>query len=605
MNDKDAAPGEFTRDGAGMSPPGTKGRLARATLPVVLAAGALLVLLGLRVGFILDDYFHLAILGALDPQATQSPLALWSWAREGERPLLGDAVQGGWLPWWSSPDLRIHFFRPLPSLLHNLDYRLWGLDAWGWRLTTLAVWLTLLWAVVRLYRELAGRSGASPGVVLLAGLLFALDESHAWNTIWLAARHSLVAALFVVVAIGSYLLFRRSGSRRHLVATLIFTALGLLSSEVAVGVVAWVIAYELTLAREGWTARLRAAAPVLSLAALYTVLYIAFEFGSRANGWYVDPVSSPAAFLTRVLPERLPVLIQGLLTPVPPEMGPVFGEWPWAWTAMVLAALVLLAFVPRLRRDPVFRFVALATLLSLFPTALATPINYLLLLPSVGAAWLFASFVGACWDSWKDWRRTREGGRPVFATLAAVFLLLTHAVFAPITFALSAGMLGRTHQRPADHIAGAEAPPGTSRVVVVTAPNRLMAGYLTIAWGQLRTPPRPEGVWVVSPATGPHPFHRTSERSFRLEIPSPGILDSLWDQVIADGAGVAAGSRIRRGAMEVEVLRMEGAGIREIEVTLDRPLDAPDVSLLAWDGKRLVRMRVPGVGGRTVLAPVP
>lgn len=109
---------------------------------------------------------------------------------------------------------------------------------------------------------------------------------------------------------------------------------------------------------------------------------------------------------------------------------------------------------------------------------------------------------------------------------------------------------------------------------------------------------------MVSPALGPHRFVRTGERSFRLEIPAPGILGSIWDKMVSDGSGVAERSLFRQGAMQVVVLRMEGGSIREIEVTIDRPLDAPDVCLLAWNGKRLAPIQVPGIGGSAVLEPL-
>ena len=573
----------------------TRPGLARSVLPIVLVTGALLVLTGLRVGFILDDYFQLAVLG--NPQATQSSLSLWSWASESQRPLSRDPVQGGWLPWWTSPDFRINFFRPLPSLLHLLDYRLYGLDVRGWRITTLAVWLLLLWAVLRLYKELAGQAA---GVILLAGLFFAVDESHAWSTVWLAARHSLIAALFVVAAAGSYIKYRRSGSRGSLIAALLFTVLGLLSSEIAVGVLAWVIAYETTLAREDWKARLRVSAPFFLLVGAYASFYAVAGFGSRANVWYIDPIYEPVAFL-RALPERLPALFQGLITPIAPEIGPLFGLWSIALPAQVVALLVSLAFLPRLRHDPMFRFAGLATLLSLLPLLLARPINYLLLLPSVGAAWLFASFLAAWWQAWKE-RRERPDRWPLLAAPAAVFLLIAHGLVAPVMFALDVEVLQRAHQRPANLVETAKVPAGMSRVVLVTSSNRLFAGFMGLAWPMLTPSPGPDAVWMVSPALGPHRFVRTGERSFRLEIPEPGILGSLWDKMVSDGSGVAAGSRFQQGAMQVEVLRMEDEGIREIEVTIDRPLDAPDVCLLAWNGERLAPIRVPGIGGRAVLS---
>ncbi|HSG39177.1 MAG TPA: hypothetical protein VLE27_06030, partial [Thermoanaerobaculia bacterium] len=378
------------------------------------------------------------------------------------------------------------------------------------------------------------------------------------------------------------------------------TLLGLLSSEITVGVLAWVIAYEMTLAREDWKTRLRVASPFFLLVGAYVLLYFMAGFGSRANVWYIDPIGEPAAFF-RALPERLPALLQGLITPIAPEIGPLFGLWIIALPAQIVALLVSLAFLPQLRRDPIFRFVGLATLLSLLPITLARPINYLLLLPSVGAAWLFASFLAAWWQAWKE-RRERRDRWPLLAAPAAFFLLIAHGLVAPFMFALDVQVLHRTHQRPANLVETAKVPAGMSRVVLVTSSNRLFAGFMGLAWPMLAPSPGPDAVWMVSPALGPHRFVRTGERSFRLEIPAPGILGSVWDKMVSDGSGVAQGSRFSQGAMQVEVLRMERGSIREIEVTIDRPLDAPDVCLLAWNGERLVPIQVPGIGGAAELS---
>lgn len=47
-------------------------------------------------------------------------------------------------------------------------------------------------------------------------------------------------------------------------------------------------------------------------------------------------------------------LLQGLITPIPPEIGPLFGLWSIALPAQLVALLVSMALLPRLQRDPVF-----------------------------------------------------------------------------------------------------------------------------------------------------------------------------------------------------------------------------------------------------------
>ena len=596
----------------------SRAALSRLAPLLIVAVGVALFLPGLDVGFIFDDYYHLAVLEELDPSGSADAIRLWTWAENGESPVFSSAAQGSVWPWWAAPDLRIHFFRPLPALVHGLDHRLYGREVSGWHVTSLLLWAALLLAVVQLYRQLDRRAQAGPGVVLLAGLLFALDEAHTWNVVWLATRHSLIAVLFAVASITAYLRFRDAGSRPARAASLGLLALGLLSSEVAVGVVLWVLAYELVLARERPAARLRAAAPMVLLTLVYVVAYTLTGHGSHGTGWYVDPFDSPVRFAREVFGSRFWDLLQGLLTPSPAESGPIFDLEIWVLAGRIGTAVVFLAFVPLLVRDRVFRFVATGSLLSILPTAAAMPINYLLLLPSVGTAWLVAAYLGDVWQRWRRWRRRRreeravEGASPGGWKLAAlsaiaVLLLLSHAVVAPLFAQLVIGVLRSTHEWPEAVVREADFPDtataGGSQVLVVTTPSPLLGAYYPVAFRVLEPPPWPEAIWTISSPAGAHRLTREGDSSFTLEIPEPGVFGSIWDRVVHPGTRLRVGSVFRRGELEVEVTRVVDTTVREIRVRIRRPLDAPGVWLLYWDGERLSRFPAPAVGESRILEP--
>src|SRR4051794_17430899 len=84
------------------------------------------------VGFATDDYGFRALLG----RRGRSPLDLFRFAP-------GDVVENhrlvtyGVLPWWSAPDLKLHFFRPLTGALLALDARLFGNHPFGYHLHSL------------------------------------------------------------------------------------------------------------------------------------------------------------------------------------------------------------------------------------------------------------------------------------------------------------------------------------------------------------------------------------------------------------------------------------------------------------------------------------
>lgn len=524
---------------------------------------------------------------------------LWTWADDRSPALLAEPVQGDFLPWWSHRDLRIRFFRPLPSLLHDLDHALYGRRVGAWHGTQLAIWALLIVAVLGLYRELGRHAGLGPGVAVLAGLIFAVDECHAWNVTWLAARHSLLSVLFSALALHAYLRFRRCRTPIALGQALIAFALALLSSEVAVSVLAWVALYELCLATEPWRRRLRAAGPMIAVGTLYLGGYALLGYGARHSGWYLDPTADPLRFARALASERLPALLHGLLTPIPAEVGPVFGATSiWA-AALVFASLVVAILLRHGLRHPVWRFVAAATLASILPTAAAVPINYLLLLPSVGFAWLLA-FVLA--DLWRYFRDASAGSRLRRSGWAAtaVLLALVHLALAPLAGFATIGVLQRTHERPARTLTEAELPSGetarSARVLVCSMPSPLLASYLPVSARFLVPDGKPAAIWSLSSRPEPPAITRIDDRTFDLAIAEPGLLADLWDRTTNDGLDLAEGQTFQRGALSVGVRKASGGRILAARFRVDRDLDSDEVWLLYWDGERLARFEPPPVG---------
>lgn len=101
------------------------------------------------------------------------------------------------------------FYRPLPNLLWEFDYNLWGLQAPGYHLTN----LLLHTANTALVGWLARRIGASSLAGGLATLLFALHPLHVEPVLWLAGRPDLLATLFFLLALLGWLKHIERGSR--------------------------------------------------------------------------------------------------------------------------------------------------------------------------------------------------------------------------------------------------------------------------------------------------------------------------------------------------------------------------------------------------------
>lgn len=558
-------------------------RLTRYSLPIVLLCGIILFLPSLGGGFLIDDVYQLAILERVDRLPNPGPLSLYTFD-EGDPAALGP-VQGRIASWWASADFRMDFFRPLACVFHIIDHQLYGLNPLGYHATTLALWGLLLLVAVWFYRELARDYDQSPAIVLVAGLFFALDDAHAANISWVAHRYALLGALFPLAAMVFYHRFRRTGRIPPLVWSILLCGLGLLSAEGSIALLGWIAAYELCLAKDRPAVRLRAAAPILVMVLGYLILYRALGYGSSGSGFYLDPLSDPLGFLWHRIVMGLPFLLAGALSPVKAEIGLSMitsdAWWPLllAWGIVLAASLIL---VPRLRRDRLALFMALAALFSLAPRLVALPHNRMLLLPGVGFAWVLGAYVvGAFEPGWV--RRS-----------IAVLIVAIHGLAAPVQAVLDTVSIGK-HARFERTVAERSQMPGgaearDARVVLVSGPE----GGLAIA-GQrfLLGYPLPKAVWVVSQGKGEYRFDRTGENSFSLKLISGSILGGIGALVYRKDFSFREGERFRQGAMEVTVTGVEAGRLRKIHVSIDRPLDDPDVWMLVWDGSRYVRQRMP------------
>jgi len=557
-------------------------------LAVVLAAGVGLFLSTLSDGFMLDDYYQLAHLENFDRVPEAGPLSLYTFA-DGKLNRL-PYPQGDVLPWWSDENLKIDFFRPLSCVLHHVDHYLYSRKPAGFHATNLLLWALVLLTVVRFFGKLGG-----PAVVLVAGLFYAMDEAHVINIQWVAARHGLLGVIFSVAALAQYHRWRSEGGRRTLVATLALTLLGLASSEVAVGVVFYVIAYEVCLAEDGVRSRLGAAAPVVALVFAYMVFYLLAGHGGRGSAWYISPVDRPVDFAIQALGVRIPYLMMGALSSVPADLSllPVARQalWPllMAWGLFAFFGLLLL---PHLLRDRFARYMALGGFLSLLPQMSGWPQDRLLILPTVGFAWVLGSAVV---DYLRRFRRKLP--RRWLLMTAAALLVIVHGLIAPVQSVVNSRGMAAWMSWMDDTTAAAEVPQAEenrqARVLLLDGPEHGIY-FPAIRWAQGRE--LPAGIWVISVVQRDHILTRTGAKSFALEADSPGFLAGPWELLLRKDSNLQEGERFIRGALEVEITGLEGREIRKIEVSLDLPLDSPDVWLLNWNKEGWIRIDVPEVG---------
>ncbi len=116
---------------------------------VATIVGLLISLPSLAVGFYADDYNHLLLLAGYDTGAGR-PFDIYRFMMGN----LSDAIYAGPFPWWTNPDLRIAFLRPIASAMFMLDHALFGMNAVGYHAHALLWYGLLVFTVAMFYGRL-------------------------------------------------------------------------------------------------------------------------------------------------------------------------------------------------------------------------------------------------------------------------------------------------------------------------------------------------------------------------------------------------------------------------------------------------------------------
>ncbi len=576
---------------------------ARSPVQIALLAALVLALPTLLVPWVMDDWFILmtnaAWLGDESVHwwpisATQvDPLGLPSsfCFSNGNPAETSRWIAEGVFPWWTDPDLRLCFWRPLASVTHLFDQALAGASA-GLAHVHSVLWYLLLCAGVARFwdRRLGGK------LAVLVALVYAVDDAHAFPVAWVANRNALMAAAF-----GAWsMVFHDQGRRWPALGLL---ALALLSGEAGVGAIGLVVAWQLVYGEGSTPRRLLGAAPAVGLGLVWLVAYKLGGFGATASGLYIDPVGDPVRWMLTAL-AHAPVVSALMLAPMPadllmadPSLLPlILGQ------SMVVLALVawgVRRLWPSLEpaEQQAMRFGALGFGLAVLPTLSTVPTSRLVTLPGIAGAVVLAILVRAGLRERKKDKVDRD--RRVFGL--GMFMLVFHLVLSPLAWpALTAYLVGGDTAARTQLKLAAVALEGAEEAVLLVSSDPALTVYLpdaAVAMG-LSMPH-----WTtLSQTPGPHELKRTGKRTLELKA-----LDEPMNQrpfaalYRSDRAEFIDGQVIVTDAYTVRVLETQAGQPVRVAVVFARDLDDPQLRLLRWDGEALVPVAPPSVGSAETL----
>lgn len=575
----------------------------RHRVAICLGLGLLLLLPGLSAGFYLDDLWQQALLDShahgLDERSEMElALGLWSWDTGLTERTYLETGAPYMAAWFSDLDLSVRFFRPLSAWTLMIDHRLGGSNPFGYHVVNLALWLLFAAAALELHRRLLPAPGSRPAL-LLAGLLFVLNDSHHNNVAWISSRHALLASLLSLVCILFYDRFRHRGGLRNLALSVVALALGLAAGETALLTLAWIASYEIFLSDDPPRLRIACAAPLFALAAGYLIFYVSSGYGAYGSSWYLSPLDRPLGFLRAAFTERLPGYLMDALTMLPGELFQA-GSPLVNLVGLTLLLAVVPVLIPSLLWRPEMRFAAAATLLSILFLCTVPPFSNKLMLPSAAVSLLLA--VGVT-----DGLRRLAKGVPGRLRRGALYagvglILLMHLVGAPV--------LGSYLLRD---------------FVRVSSPQTRYALWRAIEWPLEReeaevylinTPGSWTGLflpyedylftrrWVgnyvpISFESVSFEMTRLDDSVVRLRSAEgflPGYFAQWLAALVRPTPRLRAGEDFIRDDLTVVVDQSFNGVPTVLLVRFPADLDDPNVHLLAYDGTRTRRIRPPRIG---------
>lgn len=580
--------------------------LSSRRLPWALAAlASLLVAPSIGMGFVVDDYaIHAVDIGRGPPLASAStPFDTFRFTTPENLPGLLDQ---GALPWWTSPHLKLAFFRPLASVSHWLDHRLFP-DAPAAMHAVNIAWLAATMVVAALlYRRLLGAGW----VAGLAACFFAFDPGHAVAVGWIATRNALLAAFFGLASLHAHDRWRRHGAQWALPVSALACAASLAAGEAGAATLALLFAHAVAFEGPGLAPRVRALAPATVVALGWAAIYRGLGYGAAHSAMYADPLGSPAAYLKSAA-LSIPINLGSRLGGPPAAICTFLAErlLPVLALAGLAFAIAVAAALAPLRRDPAARFFALGAVLACLPSAGTLPSDRNLFLAGFAAFGLLALVVRRAAEQ-PSWPRRVHAG----------WLVLTGIVIAAASMPANAGSLGMFAKLSRDPLSRVllDDAVATQTVVFVNPPSQFFVSHLLPMRAGTKLP-IPARIRALVP--GIYPARVTRPRADQLAIhvdggmlplpgnwpASPGPAPAFKIEYVAQHLGsfvrdrdepMRAGDTVSMPGCRVEVVAVTpDGGPSDITVTFDRPLDDPSLRWLMWQRDGYVPFVVPEVGG--------
>jgi hypothetical protein len=348
--------------------------LVLALLPLVLYHASI------RLPFLCDDYLLFSAVSGGSYHPEPDPISAYQLISP---ELTRESPQT--VPWWTSPQTRLHFLRPIATLTLKLDHWLWQNNPAGFHLTNLLIHGMVCVALFLVGRRLFRDDTAA----FLGVLIFTSPVSTAFVVAWVADRISLLALLWGLLGLYFHMGFRRDGRKRWEALAWLCFLLAFLSKENGAIFIAVYFLYDFFVWKreqpDRWPGILRLGIRYVLLCIplfLFIGYFVLAGYGVAGHYSILDEAGTFGEKAVYILKNIL-LYSSALLffTPLSHEMNLLlFRKAIYLVPFLVMVLLAVLLFYPGARRRVFFRqgaypFLLCCLLLSCLPVLTLLPQN--------------------------------------------------------------------------------------------------------------------------------------------------------------------------------------------------------------------------------------
>lgn len=565
-------------------------------LVIALALLACYQILGLDTAA--DDWLHqlygapTAQVEGLDPR----PWDIFVFA-DGQPATNHALINAGIFPWWTDPQAKLAFFRPLSVFFTRVDSWFWADYPVMMHLHSLLWFGLALYALSQCYRRWIGDSipQCGPAMAGLALWIFALDDARGPTVGWIANRNALIALSLGASTLWMHARALQSDAQPGDKAVALgIWGLALLAGESALGYLGYLAGHAIWLQKGPRLSRALSFAPYVAIALLYVVLRNFFGYGSFSSDCYLNPLTNFEGYIEQSW-TRIPFLLAsglaGIWSDVPAGLATVYpSSLVYLVPGCLLAiGLVVYAGWPFWRNEPAAKAFALGSFCATLLCAATFPADRIMCPVSVGTAGLLAIAI---------WRGCAQP-QGFWSRRGAMWLLFVlHALLGPACLpARSLSMnyatrpITRVHQSlPSDDALE------DHTLILLNPPTDPQASFFMI-YRLAKGLARPKHLrWLSAGATALS-VTRLDAHTLRL-VPAEGFLPTTSERMLRSlSRPFSVGDEIELDGLRITIESLTPDGRpAQVRCQFDRALEDPHFLWARWDGKQFVPYQPPRVG---------